>query len=140
MPRPLLSFSIHLTIAMLLLHGRFLVSETSKISKQSRLESAVFRRVRKVAKNPYRFFTPVSTDCLSVRLSVCPHVLGRLTLEGCPKILILENFIEISQQSPNWFKIGKNTRHFTCRPNYVLFCPATKIRHKNTVVRHSVPL
>jgi len=65
MPLPLLSVSIHLVIVMLLLRDWFLVSETSKATKQSRLELAVFRRVRKLAKNAYSFFFIPVSDHLS---------------------------------------------------------------------------
>ena len=74
--------------------------------------------------------------CLS---SACLSVLSaRLPLDGFQLILILGTLRISVQKLQILLKLNKIMGHFTKRSEYVLFLPATRIRHKNIFMQHNI--
>jgi hypothetical protein len=66
-----------------------------------RLEDYVFGRFRIIAKKRL-----LASPCLSV----CPHVLARLSLDGLPYNFDIGDFMKICPENPNFVKIWQKYR------------------------------
>jgi hypothetical protein len=76
---------------------------------------------------------------ISVRLSVRMYQLGSHWTDF-RKILILETFIKICLESPNFLKSDKNFRYFTWRAEFILLLPVTNSSENNVLWKLSTAI
>jgi len=73
------------------------------------------------------------TFVLSVHLYICPHVSAWLAPGWFKWNFVLRTFLKMRWGIPDLLKFGKNIRHLTWAPKYILLLPVTLYQHKSPV-------